>query len=193
MDLSRWRKCRLWYNDFNSEYVITSTEVIEKSITSYAENNKLEEKVQIAIEVILPGGPSSYALIGFDFYPGELHSNKIDVSVLIDSTDIIYTNSLAYRNETVMIGIPKEYSQAILKGATKSLEDIGSFPPGRMVFNIGAHSNVGSSKVAFALATKLLLILFQDVIENIDHEQLKVKIDALLSRRLFENWDFLKE
>ena len=192
LNLSRYKKCRLWVNDFRNDYIINSNRVIKGIINLDDRPNSLYEKAQMAIEVFMGSEASSYALVGFCFYPDDQYCNKIEVSVIVNATDVVYENSLAYGNETVKIGIPDEYSDAILKSAVKTITETNAFPPGNFVFNIGAHSNVGSSPVVFALATKLLLTLFRDNIKNMNDEQLRDKIESLLSRRIFDNYDFLK-
>lgn len=94
---------------------------------------------------------------------------------------VVYPNSpLATSRDRVHFGITEEYAQSILDGALELINEIGGFPTGKLVFEIGAHSEAGSSKAIFFRATKALIEISQLDLINLSDEFLQKEIEAVL-------------
>lgn len=180
--MTKHKQCRLWVNDYDFPGSKEVGKIIGKSITSSLQKGNVI--TQIAIEVSLPRNASNYALVGFEFIPGE--SRKVtDVSVHVASEQVTCPHdTIALTKKSVFSGISEEFAQSVLDSAIETINEIGGFSPGKLIFNIGAYSESGSSIMIFKLATKALIKISQLDIENMSDALLQNELEILLSTRV---------
>ncbi|MBU3133908.1 hypothetical protein KPL40_15875 [Clostridium gasigenes] len=179
MNLKNFKKCRLWINDTTHGIEIKLQNKVEKSIV--ANTTKSMDTIKVAIELALPKNASNYALIGFEYVPNKTVQNKTIVSVCLNNELRDYDNqTLAKIDDKVVMGICNEYGDSILESAIEYINSIGVFPPGEVIFNIGAHAECGSSRAIFEKATEIILMISQFDLENMTNEVIQKEIELLL-------------
>jgi hypothetical protein len=114
---------------------------------------------QVAVEIYWPtGGRALYGLLGVRFAPAE--SGQLCVEICQDpAAGRTFMDSIAVLQDDVRVGLLPEYASAV--AATISIEEntLARLPPGRLVFDCGAHGLAGSAWVVFQALTSVLLEL----------------------------------
>ncbi|MDQ0875948.1 hypothetical protein QFZ77_004607 [Paenibacillus sp. V4I3] len=180
MKLTKYKKCRLWVDDYGFPGSKDVGKIIDKNIPSSMLKRDVASKN--VIEVSLPRNTSNYALVGFEFMP-DLAGNMTEVSVHVSSEQTTYSNETLAISNNVFSGIPDEFALSVLESAIEAINEIGGFSPGRLIFNIGAYSDSGSSIMIFRLATSALIKISQFDIENMSDDLLQAELETLLSIR----------
>lgn len=179
MKLKNYKKCKLWINEIADNIEVQAEKIIEKN--SPACNKECVDKMKIAIELALPKNHSNYAFVGFEYIPDNTLQDITIVTVCVNNKVICNPNeTLAMPNDKVFLGISEEYGDSILDTAIQTISEMNSFPTGKIIFNIGAHAECGSSKAIFAKATELLLRISQLDLENMTNELIQEEIELLL-------------
>lgn len=169
-DLSNYKRGRIWINELPK----IRYEVIEVMKKKFKATSFMHEKKCIALEFTLPRNSSNYALLGVNYFPDE--SSFLNVEIMISSTGSVqYKENIAPLWDEVFCGITKEYGSAILDYICNNSDKL-VFPPGKLVFDIGAHGVIGSSKYCFSLLAELILELITMDIQNVELEYIKNKI-----------------
>lgn len=169
-NLGQYRKGKLWIN----ELPIMDYDIIDKLELSLTIKNGMEVKpCSLALELLLsPRQVSNYAFLGVDFTPNNENKLEITVRISCDEGEILEDN-IASQSDEVHIGLPKEYGQAILRGAQKTLNEIPNFSGGTLNFNIGAHGLIGSSQLSFSKVAEIIIKLLIIDPNNSDENQLE--------------------
>lgn len=148
MNLSNYKKCRLWINELGNLPKEKEEKVSETVIPSNNKNHMIN--TIMAIEIILPRNASNYGLIGFEYIPNKENQSNTSVRVCFNNKlNEFKSDSLAIPNDKVFFGISEEYSQSILDSAVETISEIGGLPSGEIIFNLGAHAECGSSRAVF--------------------------------------------
>ncbi len=176
LDLGEFKRGRLWINEMpNIKMEVTSSfeEVVE--VNNY---QQWEEKV-ITLELLLaPRDISNYALLGVKYNPTSTNMLNIQVNATNFNGSILQDN-IALLTDEVHMGIPQAYVSSIISTAKEKAKEL-NFPAGSLIFEIGAHGYVGSSKVAFAILTKVLMGLISKNMKDIFTEELNEMVLNLL-------------
>ncbi|WP_027624770.1 hypothetical protein [Clostridium lundense] len=172
-NLTGYKKGRLWINDLP----VINYNVVELIEEKFKANTFECQGKSIALEIALPRNSSNYALLGATYIPDE--SGFLNVEVKISSLeDDEFKGNIASTVDKVICGIPKEYGEAILEYIRNNINDF-KVPSGKLVFEIGAHGLVGSSKAIFSLLAKVIIEL---VVYNLkDNEIASIKDIVLKS------------
>lgn len=113
----------------------------------------------VALEILVPrGGRAEYAALMATLKTGATGTATITVEVT-DADGPAYVDSLAKRMDTVRLGLPAEYAQAIADSAAAQIESAreGAIVPGRLItFARALHGEVGSSQAIFASVARSL-------------------------------------
>lgn len=153
-NLGQNRRGRIWIKDLPElEY-----KVIDKISTSIQlqQNNDIKPS-QLALELLLSRRDmSNYAFLGVRFTPKNGNKVNICVHVGIDEDEPL-DDHIAKKSDRVFVGIPWEYAEEIIISAKKVIQEISQFPSGDLEFYLGAHSEVGSSKMTFSKVTEIIL------------------------------------
>lgn len=174
-NLGRFQLGRIWINDVPE---IKYKEI--NKLTSAVEVKEIinMEPCRMALELLLSRRDiSNYAFIGVKYIPNKEKNLNISVYVSEDEGEILDDN-IAMKSDNVFIGIPNEYAETVLSTANKVIEGLPQFSSGDLEFYIGAHGEVGSSKLSFSKVTELIIKLL--VIEREGIKSLN-QIEELIS------------
>jgi hypothetical protein len=153
-NLGGFRKGRLWINSL-PELTSKVIKVLTSSVNS--ENHKWNSKA-IALELLLaPREISNYAFLGVKYIPSEDSYLNIEVRVS-EYEGALLTDTIALSTDEVHVGIPEEYAETIMATVKDYLKNYG-LSSGTLLFDLGAHGHVGSSKIIFSKTTKILMSL----------------------------------
>lgn len=164
-------KIRVWINDLpKANYNATNIKYFSLPANTYYDDKKF------AVELIYPRNSSNYALLGGQYISDESGVLKTEIHIC-DLETHTYNDTIAFKSDNVFCGIPEEYANAVSEYMTKNADNL-KLPSGKIIFNVGAYGEVGSSKFIFSIATKILFKLlvldFQNTalpnIENIIFE-----------------------
>jgi hypothetical protein len=138
------------------------------------------------VEVFVPRGPrADYGALGAQFVPDDTDSLVIQVPKSGLDAGNLLADSLAASSDTVRIGLPKEYSQAVLAG-TLNCEALVSLGSGELTFLCAAHGEIGSSPWVFSKLACIIVQLLAWPRDIVTH----ATVLALLQQRLdLERYD----
>lgn len=119
----------------------------------------IEAKRRIAaVEVIIAhGARSSYAFLGAELLKADLEGLEVVVSV--NKAGAPFAASLAGKLDEVRIGLPDEYAKAVVSGAVKIAEAVGTPMSRKLWFRWAAHGFVSSSPAIFEQVSGTVLQL----------------------------------
>lgn len=172
-NLGKYRKGRLWVGQM-PRIESTTVEVLRRSIN---ETEKIQlNSSNIALELFLPPREiSNYAFLGAMYTPN--NGEKLEIRVKVsNANDKIFENSIALSSDEVHVGIPKDYAEAIVDSAEKTIKEIIRFSPGVLEFSIGAHGYIGSSKYIFSKTTEIILNIMSKNISGFSEDELKALV-----------------
>lgn len=118
----------------------------------------------LSVEALVPrGARADYGMLGVSFNPDE--SEKLHVTVKYCETQCEpWPGSLAANIDDARVGLPKEYSEAVLEGLIAGLRPSAS---GSLTLEEAAHGVVGSSSAFFrSLARAAGELLFLDDLQE---------------------------
>jgi hypothetical protein len=176
LQLAHHRKARVWLNDLPDART-TFPEVSEHS--AEAAKALIEEARRAAIEIIIPRGPRAlYGLLGAGLNPNQ--SNALIIRILTSrNVGPLFPDSLALSSDEARVGLPDEFSKAVLEGATNQIVKIGGLGSGELEFGHAAHGLVGSAPIIFNwLAASLVQLLRRG--ESVSHQELTEILQAPL-------------
>ena len=158
-------KIRIWVNELPMK-TINGIFIVDKKYA--AEQNQLQpDDKQIVLELSIPRNVSNYGMLGLKYQATHTYAN-ISINVNHYEEDI-YEEAMTIQPDIVHKGIQEEYVYGILNGIEKNK----LLKSGLYDFNMGAHSEVGSSENIFEIMTTVLLKLLdennfnKDFVENI--------------------------
>ncbi|BFT71561.1 hypothetical protein [Paenibacillus sp. P36] len=135
----------------------------------------LKSNISIVVEMNKNQNASNYALLGAMFIPSD--NEVLQVKGLISQdTGRVLLDNMAKPNDMIQIGIPFEYAQAISNITLSFKYYANLLPTGHLLFNLGAHAAVGSSKAIFANVTRLIYRLLIADVNNLNLEEKKIII-----------------
>src|SRR6185312_7521099 len=168
LQLTQQRKARIWLNELPDAR--TKFPVIgERSMDSG--KRVIAGVRRAALEVLIPRGPRAlYGLLGAELKPNR--SDELIVRVLTSCDDSTpFSNSMALSSDEARVGLPEEYSNAVIEGATSQIIKIGGLGPGELEFGCAVHGLVGSAPIVFKwLASCLVQLLWKA--ESISQQEL---------------------
>ena len=109
-------------------------------------------RVAIEISTGQPGHPSTYGLLGADWFPET--SGPFHAQIHIRESAAPFRPSLEDYDDA-LVGIPAEYCDGMIRGLQNS-----AVPSGSLIVRYGAHSPVGSSPFLFCWLSRALVRLF---------------------------------
>ncbi|MFY0517977.1 hypothetical protein ACOMCU_09100 [Lysinibacillus sp. UGB7] len=162
-NLGQNKKGKLWVNNLPD----LNYEIINRLTTSInIENCMYIKPTSIALELLLSKRDmNNYAFLGMKFTPENIKSLNIRVNTSLDLDEILSDN-IAMKSDTIFLGIPNEYAEAIIDTTNKVVREHSLFPCGDLEFFMGAHGEIGSSKFSFSKVTEILLKLLIIEAEN---------------------------
>jgi hypothetical protein len=153
-ELTKGIKIRLWVNEL-PEGIIRGHLHLSGYIHSIGTDIWRERRV--AVELSLPKHNSSYGLLGLEFFPNcEQEGLEIQVNYC-DTNNNLFHGTLARVKNTVFSNLPKEYAEAVIKKTIGIIRENPCIPSGSLVFSLGAHCEIGSSRFLFGIITEILL------------------------------------
>jgi hypothetical protein len=113
----------------------------------------------LAVEVVIPrGAVVVYGMLGAAFASDGMSALEMTVMA---GAGAEFSDSLAIAPETALLGVPEQYAEGIVSGFLRGAEKVGRLPGGSLVFDRGAHGQVGSNPNVFtslaACVTRLLM------------------------------------
>ncbi|MGE7090718.1 hypothetical protein ACQKII_04525 [Lysinibacillus sp. NPDC048646] len=150
-NLGQNKKGKLWVNDLPD----LNYKIINRLTTSIdIEKSMYIKPTSIALELLLSRRDmSNYAFLGIKFMPKNIKNLNIRVNISSEEDEILSDN-IAMKSDTVFLGIPNEYAEAIIDTTNKVVREHSLFPCGDLDFFIGAHGEIGSSKFSFSKVTE---------------------------------------
>ncbi|RDY26203.1 hypothetical protein [Lachnotalea glycerini] len=142
---------------WDDEIPIQKCGIIKKISKDFSGNGvSLGKDKLIAVELRLPKNVSNYAMLGLVYENNDTLSNiEIEIN---DYEEIEYAENIALNPDYIHMGIPEDYVAGIEKSINKlSGEKIVN--NGIYKFSVGAHGEVGSSIISFAITCNILLKL----------------------------------
>jgi len=144
--------------------------VIKKIIKDFGGNGKcLDKNKSMAVELRMPKNVSNYAMLGVVYKKDDTEC-RIEIETN-DYEEIEYTENIALNPDYIHMGIPEDYVAGIEKcfniNGEKTIND------GIYKFCVGAHGEVGSSILSFAITCNILIklliteIISKDKVEEI--------------------------
>lgn len=141
----------------------------------------LNSSISIVVELNKNQNTSNYALLGAMFTPSDNEVLQVE-GLVSKNTGGFLLDNIALPNDEIQIGIPLEYAQAISNITLSYKYHTDSLPTGHLLFNLGAHAVVGSSKAIFAKVTRLIYRLLIADVNNLNLEEKK----AIIQNHLYE-------
>lgn len=159
--LSKERRARVWLDKLPENEVFLASATDHHRRIDVAGNCASKRKI-VAVELFIPlGGRFLYGLLGCEAI-GE-KSSTLDVVVQTSlKKEKQFTDSLAGKLDLVWWGLPDEYANAILNGATAGISKFGSPTAQSIRFCCAAHGEIGSTVSIFerlGMVTTALLTL----------------------------------
>lgn len=159
LQLGRYQKARLWFNELPAaSYASTSLKTLKMAAAGPIPRLRLA-----ACEIHVPLGPRSlYGMLGCCFEPVDC----LEIQAVISESSAngaFFLDSLRGKFEEVRIGLPPEYSSAVLAG----LKMVSQPPRANLRFACAAHGIISSAPAIFTNLVGLLLNMSQIEIENV--------------------------
>lgn len=154
-ELSRHRRARVWLDEAPPAgfvgTIIASRVLLPKRSVEAA-------RTMAGIEVNIPHGPrASYALLGCELV--ETNEEGLEVLVSANNAGVAFQGSLALQPDEVKVGLPQEYTEAVIAGVSRVAESDGAPTRAAVQFRWAANGRVGSSGSVFAKVSELLIRL----------------------------------
>ena len=179
LELGKSKRARVCFDEV-PELVIHDYNTSEMHLQGNTEG--LNEERFFVLELLLPANASYYAVLGAKYIPIAVNRDlSIEIRYTEDSV-VNYVNTLVRNKKTVFIGLPKEYVRTVLNTTMDYFQD-NEIPSGKIVFELAAHCEIGSSPVMFKIVTNALLniLLNKDFpVSDIDVKEICEK--SILSR-----------
>lgn len=177
-NIGNLKECTIWLEKLQIE----EYEVAEVIRTIKNVDGDMSGKgCNIGIELFV--APRYFALLGMEYIYKDTDSIEVCVNVCKDS-EVMLDNSLALPSDNVHLGISKEYAQTILNASVKVLKDFSIIPSGKLTFNVGGYSDLGSNQVIFSKVASILIKLFMELQQSEAIEGLKNIVRFELARPL---------
>jgi hypothetical protein len=157
IDLGRYRRARVWIGEV-PDAAYRSIDIAKCSMLA---GTNIRDGLRLAaIEVSVPvGAHSMYGLLGGEFNPES--TDRLDVEVRVASAvGHLLAANLAGQGDEVRVGLPAEYTEAVLSGIALAKGELGRLVPGRLLINRAAHGAVGSCEAVFKHLAAALVKLF---------------------------------
>ncbi len=115
-----------------------SFKIFENENVEEMELNGAGGYFSIALELLLSRRDmSNYAFLGIKFTPKNIKSLNIRVNISLDEDEILSDN-IAMKSDTVFLGIPNEYAEAIIDTTNKVVREHSLFSCGDLEFFYGS-------------------------------------------------------
>lgn len=173
LKLSRHRIARVWLGEAPTVEVIGQDTVRQRVASA-----RLVEAVttKVVAELLVPrGGMASYGVLGGEFTRSS-SGNEVEIIALIGSGSNRYQESIAARIDEVRVGLPREFADAVIRGAKTEVLNRGT-PPGVLTFRWAAHGVVGSSPAIFEQLSSLVLRIMATPADCLTEERLSEYFD----------------
>jgi hypothetical protein len=156
LELSRHRKARIWLDEVPPANVGPASLVTK--MAGSVSTKEVAHRV-VGVEISIPhGGKHSYALLGAEF--SNTDEEGFEVVVPVSSyRGKTYTDPLVAKSEAVKVGLPAEYTEAVMSGTIDAALTFGAPKSGRLNYKWAAHASVSSSVSSFSLASRFVVRL----------------------------------
>ena len=166
--LSRHRRANVWLDE-PPPAGFTETSVLTRTVKPSSAADATRPVV--GIELTVPGGArASYGLLGAELIPADVEGLEIRVSV--SKVGFPFRSSIAVHPDELLVGLPREYGDAVLDGASKIATTVGAPTNAALWFRWAAHGVVGSSPRIFekisGVALRLLMLPTDPLAEDIE-------------------------
>lgn len=164
------------------------TECLEKQIALTCSNTPLLIH-SLGLEFAQDrGGRIIYGLLTSKLTPNSSDSKLLSVSYTQKNVERFY-DSIILNNEHSYKGLPKEYLEAVVNGASKALSECNSFPLCNINFANAANCEVGSSRKFFELLSESIIKL----IPMLNYENVSESNFAMCEEYLSKKFRLIKQ
>jgi hypothetical protein len=173
LNLDRYTKARVWWGEL-PDLRYNALRLGERTLE--AQGAALANARCAAVELFIPTGTRFlYGILGAAFSPVDIGRLLVQVAVSAEDGERVAT-SLAGRVDDVRVGLPQEYTEAVLEGAT-GMDEIHRLGPGVVRFDVAAHGRISSAQVIFRrLARTVMRLLCLDA-EPASEEELRKMLE----------------
>lgn len=179
LELDKTKKVRISFENV-SELVTNNNNKLEIDLKSNI--STIKEIRYFTIELLLPYHTSYYAALGAKYIP-EIGDECLHIEVRYSNTNTErYENTLAYNKRTVFKGLSNEYVDSVLKTSVDYLK-YNTIPSGKIVFDVAACCEVGSSPLLFKIITKIVLQVILNEKYPVSDDVIKSICDKYLKER----------
>lgn len=155
LEFPRGRRARVWLDE-SPPAAFVPTSIVTGLVTPklvVAASRRIA-----AVELSVSHGPrASYGLLGAALVA--LDVQGLDVQIFVNDVGPPYHESISSPPDEVQIGLPAEYSGAVLNGVLKMAEVSGAPDGFSLQFGWATHARVGSSPDIFERVSGLVLRL----------------------------------
>lgn len=144
--LNEFCQCQVWL----AELPKVGFEAEKKITAQYSSTSLLNEfPFKAAAEIdIFKGGRSVYGMLGAEFIPADDDTLNIELSIS-EKRIVDYEDALLLAPDVAYVGLPAEYSDAVLKGFSRALNEKNSIPAGQLYLKWAAHGEAYSNSPIF--------------------------------------------
>ena len=180
--LSKERQVRIWF-PAPPENTIVSLASISACRKIEHLNSRPITRHSVAIELLIPlGGRFLYGLLGAEA-SGALATELSLITYKLTDEGTVFTDSLAGTLDLVRWGLPGEYVNAVLDGASAGIDKYGMPAAETIRFHVAAFGEVGSTASVFQrLASMIVALLIGEHGQDFDIQtELERILDAKAS------------
>lgn len=148
VQVTQFVKARVWVNE-SATVGFVAEGILKASVR--ANPSESNGSHIVGVEAMIPrGGMVEYGLIGFQFVPDKLDRLQCEVGYS-SMNGPSWPDALAAELDDVRLGLPREYSSAVVAALSSACE--GRMPSGVIRIMDAAHGLVGSSPNVFGRLT----------------------------------------
>lgn len=156
--------------------------MLRQSVVAKQKQHEFKSR-KVAVELLMPSGPlQAYGLLGGEFFPRPSGTLDLELGIL-DSSQRKYTGATVSRFDVVTVGFPEEFSAAVIQGLLEA-EKYTSLPAGNFFIKCAASGAVGSNRIAFRTAMRILVQIIEIPHHLISDTLITDTVQAILERLL---------
>lgn len=144
-------------------------------------NSRPLTRHSVTIELLIPlGGRFLYGLLGAEA-SGSLAADLSLIAYSLTAADAVFDDSLAGTLDSVRWGLPAEFVDAVLDGASAGIDKYGMPAAETIHFNVAAFGEVGSTISVFQrLASMIVALLIREHGQDFD---IQTELERILDDR----------
>lgn len=160
IELGNYRKVRIWTGEL-PKAAYKGMETLTHEVAAEATPTVGPQLAALEFLAVF-GSRHLYGLIGGEFDPRPTSRLRLDF-VVSSNSEMLFDDCLARKLDEVRVGLPKEYSGAVVAGADLASSGIARLAAGKLTINRAAHGAVGSCNLVYENLTFLLIRLFNAI------------------------------